>query len=505
MDNESQTEGFDLKDASVEFQNEWSMEGMTFVLFGATGDLAQRKLFPALYNLYLDEKLPETMSIIGLGRRNYSDKVFQEKVEQALYAYSRRTVQSGSLPDFLKKFRYCIFDATEKEAYRQLHELVEKRENELDIPQNRLFYLSVAPRLIDVIASGLYTSGITQGKGWKRLIVEKPFGRNLETARALNQNLRKVFNEDEIYRIDHYLGKPMVQNLRTLVLANPVLGSLLNHEEISNVQITASETVGVESRADYYDQAGAVRDMVQNHLLQLVMMTAIHLPDSLTGNNSGIKKTDIIESLQPILKEHAHRTIVRGQYEPGEIEGAPVAGYREEPGVDELSKNDTYFAARIAIDHPSWKGIPFYIRTGKRMNAKSTQIVIEFENKAMDTRGLQGTSPNLVMLEISPNESISLRINLKDASNNRFNPVWTSLSSNSKDQPEAYELLLYDALRGNSTFFADWQEVELSWNWIQPVLEAFNEDLLPLYFYPAGSRGPIVANELLTADQYKWW
>lgn len=261
----------------------------------------------------------------------------------------------------------------------------------------------------------------------------------------------------------------------------------------------------MESRADYYDQAGAVRDMVQNHLLQLVMMTAIHLPDSLTGNNSGIKKTDIIESLQPILKEHAHRTIVRGQYEPGEIEGAPVAGYREEPGVDELSKNDTYFAARIAIDHPSWKGIPFYIRTGKRMNAKSTQIVIEFENKAMDTRGLQGTSPNLVMLEISPNESISLRINLKDASNNRFNPVWTSLSSNSKDQPEAYELLLYDALRGNSTFFADWQEVELSWNWIQPVLEAFNEDLLPLHFYPAGSRGPIVANELLTADQYKWW
>jgi len=245
--------------------------------------------------------------------------------------------------------------------------------------------------------------------------------------------------------------------------------------------------------------------MVQNHLLQLVMMTAIHLPDSLMENERRIKKTEIMESLQPILKENAHRNIIRGQYEPGEIGGAAVAGYREEPGVGELSKNDTYFAARIAIDHPSWKGIPFYIRTGKRMNAKSTQIVIEFENKAMDSRGLQGASPNLVMLEISPNDSISLRINLKEASSNRFKPVWTNLSTNSEDQPEAYELLLYDALRGNSTFFADWHEVELSWEWIQPVLEAFKEDLLPLHFYPAGSRGPKVADDLLLADQYKWW
>ena len=505
MDNENLTVGFDFEDNLVEFQKDHSMQDMTFMLFGATGDLAQRKIFPALYNLYLDDKLPEKISIIGLGRRNYSDEIFQSKVKEALHAFSRRSTQSESLQSFLEKFRYCIFDATKKDDYHQLRELVEKREKELDIPQNRLFYLSVAPSLINVIATTLYTSGIAQSKGWNRLIVEKPFGQSLETARELNQSLREVFSEDEIYRIDHYLGKPMVQNLKTLILANPILESVMNHKHISNVQITASETIGIENRADYYDKAGAVRDMVQNHLLQLVMMTAIHLPDSLMESKSRIKKTEIIESFQPILKEKAYQNIVRGQYESGEMQGATAAGYREEAGVNDSSKSDTYFAARIAIDHPSWKGIPFFIRTGKRMNEKSTKIVIEFSNETMDSGVLQGASPNLMMIEISPTESISLRLNLKDASSNRFEPVWTKLAINSEGQPEAYELLLYDALCGNSTFFANWKEVELSWEWIQPVLEAFKEDLLPLHYYPAGSKGPEAANELLMADQYKWW
>ncbi|MDQ0429487.1 glucose-6-phosphate 1-dehydrogenase [Planomicrobium stackebrandtii] len=505
MSIESLTEEFNRIDELDESQREWVMQDMTFVLFGATGDLAQRKLFPALYNLYLDNKLPDTISIVGLGRRNYTDGVFQEKIEKSLHTYSRKAVQSATLQEFLEKFRYCIFDATETEAYQQLDELIEKRENELGIPQNRLFYLSVAPGLIDGIASNLHATGVSKSSGWNRLIVEKPFGRDLETARTLNHNLGKVFKEEEIYRIDHYLGKPMVQNLKTLVMANPVLGSLLNHHQISNVQITASETVGIEDRAGYYDKAGAIRDMVQNHLLQLVMMTAVHLPDNLMVNTSRVNKTEIIESLQPIVKEQAHQNIIRGQYESGEIQDSPAAGYREEEGVADLSKNDTYVAARIAIDHPSWRGIPFYIRTGKRMNEKSTQIVIEFENRAMDSEMLKGAAPNLVMVEISPNESISLRVNLKDAASNQFKPVWTNLSTNSEDQPEAYELLLYDALRGNSTFFANWREVELSWEWIQPVLEAFQEDLLPLHFYPAGSKGPRAANELLMADGYKWW
>ncbi|MET1014919.1 MAG: glucose-6-phosphate dehydrogenase [Paenisporosarcina sp.] len=483
------------------------MQDMTFILFGATGDLAQRKLFPALYNLYLDGKIPEIISIVGLGRNTCTNEVFQSKVEKAIRTYSRRAVQTSGLQDFLSKFRYCAFDATEKETYQQLNELIESRENELGIPGNRLFYLSVAPTLVDVITSNLHTSGISQTNGWKRLIVEKPFGNDLASAQQLNKKLSKTFNEEEIYRIDHYLGKPMVQNLETLVLANPALESLLDHNQIANVQITASETVGVEMRADYYDQAGAIRDMVQNHLLQLVMMTALDLPKKITAKEIRAKKIKIIESLRPILKENVYQDVVRGQYESGSILDTPVVGYKDEPGVDSSSKNDTYFAARLYLDHPSWSRIPFYIRTGKRLNQKSTRIVIEFKNKVKESDRLpnEGITPNLLILEISPNESISLRVNMKDPSSNRFNPVCVNFSTNSKGLPEAYELLLFDAMLGNATFFAHWKEVELSWKWIQPILEAFQEDLLPLYSYHAGSTGPEEANQLLLVDQFKWW
>ena len=302
-------------------------------------------------------------------------------MEESLRTHSRRAVQTAGLQDFLAHFRYCAFDATDKKSYRSLHELIENRENELGIPGNRLFYLSVAPQLVDVITSNLNKNGINRTKGWRRLIVEKPFGSDLKSAQQLNKKLSEAFNEVEIYRIDHYLGKPMVQNLESLVYANPALGSLLDLKQIANVQITASETVGVETRAAYYDQAGAIRDMVQNHLLQLVMMTALHLPEKITAKEIGLKKIEVIESLRPISKEDAYQDVIRGQYESGEVLNTPVVGYKEEPGVEAGSKNDTYFAARLYIDNPSWSGIPFYIRTGKRMNKKSTRIVIEFKNK----------------------------------------------------------------------------------------------------------------------------
>lgn len=504
MGNENPSRGIDVKEYLIELE-EWSMQDMTFVLFGATGDLAQRKLFPALYNLYLDGKLPDTISLVGLGRNYFSNEEFQSKVEKALRAYSRRDIQTSGLQGFLTKFRYCAFDATDKESYQRLNELIENREKELDIPENRFFYLSVAPSLVDVITSNLYTSGVSQTKGWKRLIVEKPFGSDLASAQQLNKKLSKTFSEEEIYRIDHYLGKPMVQNLETLVLANPALESLLNHNQIANIQITASETVGVENRADYYDKAGAIRDMVQNHLLQLVMMTALDLPKKITAEEIRVNKMEIMKSIRPILKENVYQNVVRGQYESGEILDTPVVGYKKEHGVESSSKNDTYFAARIYIDNPSWSGIPFYIRTGKRMNQKSTRIVIEFKNKVKESFPIEGITPNLLILEISPDESISLRVNMKDPSSNRFDPVYINFSTNSEGLPEAYELLLFDAMLGNATFFANWKEVELSWKWIQPLLEAYQEDMLPLYPYPAGSLGPKEASQLLLSDQFKWW
>jgi glucose-6-phosphate 1-dehydrogenase len=507
MENESLLDEFNVKNSLIDVQEKRIMEDLTFVLFGATGDLAQRKLFPAMYNLFLEGKLPGSFSVIGLGRREWSNEFFQSKVEESLRSHSRRPVQAAGLQEFLAYFQYCAFDATDENSYRLLHELIENRENELGIPGNRLFYLSVAPQLVEGITSNLNKNGINRTKGWRRLVVEKPFGTDLESAQQLNKKLSEAFNEVEIYRIDHYLGKPMVQNLESLVYANPALGSLLDLKQIANVQITASETVGVETRAAYYDQAGAIRDMVQNHLLQLVMMTALHLPEKITAKEVGLKKIEVIESLRPVSKEDAHRDVVRGQYESGEVLGTPVDGYQQEPGVKVGSNIDTYFAARLYIDNPLWEGIPFYIRTGKRLNKKSTRIVVEFKNKAKEIEVLpdEGIIPNLLILDINPSEGISLRLNIKDPSSNRFEPACINFTTDSDDQSEAYELLLFDAMLGNATFFAHWEEVELSWKWIQPLLEAFEADMLPLHRYTAGSIGPEAANQLLQSQNFSWW
>ncbi len=486
-------------------KKEWLLQDMTFVLFGATGDLAQRKLFPALYNLFIDDKLPDRMSIVGLGRKDSSHEAFQSKVEQALQENSRRPVDAARLPEFLDMFRYCTFDAEQSTSYDGLKSHIEQREQELGIPQNRLFYLSVAPHLIETITAGLHASGTDKLSGWKRLIVEKPFGSSLETARLLNRKLSAVFREEEIYRIDHYLGKPMVQNLNTLMAANPFFESAVSRKQISNIQITASETVGIENRSNYYEQAGAIRDMVQNHLLQLVMVSATLLPNKLMNHDQSVLKTDIMKSLRPITKDQAHHQIVRAQYDRGTVNDVSVNGYTEEAGVQEGSTTDTYVAARLSIDHPSWEGIPFYIRTGKRINQKSTQIVIEFEQNELASQTFQGVSPNLMVLEISPLERVAMRINVKDATSGRFKPVWTDFSTSSDNQPEAYELLLHDALRGNSSFFADWPEVELSWEWVQPIVAAFDEQLLPLHHYPAGSKGPDQADQLLLEQGHNWW
>ncbi|MDN7241983.1 glucose-6-phosphate dehydrogenase [Planococcus sp. N028] len=480
---------------------------MTLVLFGATGDLAQRKLFPALYNLYLDGKLPSAISIIGLGRTNYSDRVFQMNVHASLQEFSRRDVQPENVEEFISKFRYCVLDVFNEESYQGLLNLIQMREQELGIAENRMFYLSVAPDLVEIITSNLQSSKISDTKGWKRLIVEKPFGTDLKTARELNEKLSKVFNEEEIYRIDHYLGKPMVQNLETLKFANPILELLWNHDQIANVQITASETVGIEKRAGYYDQAGAIRDMAQNHLLQLLMMTALDIPENLTAQEVEQEKREVVEALRPISKEEASKHIIRGQYAAGEVLGESVIGYQDEPGVVPASKNDTYFAARLYIENPSWENIPFYIRTGKRLEQKSTRIVIEFKNKWKGNPAFEdeGITPNLLIFEINPNESVSLLVNLKNPSTERYEPTNITFSVNSNIQPESYELLLSDAIEGDKTFFAHWKEVELSWQWIQPILEAFQEDALPLYPYPAGSKGPEAADRLLQEDGFNWW
>lgn len=484
------------------------MDSMTFVLFGATGDLAKRKIYPALFNLYLNQKLPKSFSIIGVGRHNITDSEFQSRVVDSLYTFSRHLINDKSKKEaFAKAFHYCQLDFTNTEGYKKLLELVQQNEKDQNIEENRMFYLSVAPEFFDVIAMNIRDSELGTTKGWKRLIIEKPFGHDVKSAQELNEKLSRAFEEDEIYRIDHYLGKPMVQNLEALAFANPVLQSLWNNRFIANVQITASEIVGVEERAGYYDKAGAIRDMVQNHMLQLLMMTAMHLPKRITANEIRKEKRKVLESLRPLQRDTVGVHVVRGQYGTGEINGSPVAAYKEEPGVDASSQNDTFIAARLWIDNSFWDGVPFYICTGKRMAEKATKIVIEFKNPLKDSypSEMEQIEPNLLTININPNEGVSLRLNSKNPINGEMEPITVDFSASKQDVPEAYELLLFDALVGDSTFFAHWNEVELSWNWVEPILEAFKENRVPLHSYSSGSMGPEAAHQLLEKDGYKWW
>ncbi|PYE51212.1 glucose-6-phosphate dehydrogenase [Paenibacillus barcinonensis] len=484
------------------------MEPTTIVLFGATGDLAKRKIYPALYNLYLERKLPETFSLIGMGRREWSDEFFQAQVEKSLHEFSRRQGDHASIKSFVKAFRYSVLNISHKEDYIKLLHLVEQREAELGIPSNRLFYLSVGPEFFEPIAENIQSSGLGSTQGWKRLVIEKPFGHDLQSARDLNRKLSESFTEEEIYRIDHYLGKPMVQKLETLHQSNPIMKALWNNRYISNVQITANETVGVEERASYYDHVGAVRDMFQNHMLQLLMMMAIQLPYNSTSENVGQKKKHIMESIQPLQKQTVGASIIRGQYAAGSIQGKSVHAYTDEPGVAENTMNDTFIAAKLQIDDFFWRGVPFYIRTGKRMKEKSTRIVIEFKEPSGQGHLIKnnGSKPNLLVIEMSPDQSMTLQLNASDPENKgEFKPVHIDLAPDQGDLAEAYENLIRDALHGDPTFFAHWDEVELSWAWVQPILDAFNENLLPLHLYAAGSYGPAESDAMLEADGHHWW
>lgn len=484
------------------------MEAATFILFGSTGDLAKRKIYPALFNLYLDGKLPTAFSVIGLGRKAVSDAEFQSRIEQSIRSFSRRRVQDeAGLKTFLEAFRYSSLDIPVLGDYSRLLELVKRREAELGIPENRIFYMSVAPEFFGTIAHSIKESGLGAVTGWKRLIIEKPFGRDLATARELNAKLAQSFEEREIFRIDHYLGKPMIQNLEDLEYTNPILQALWTNRYIANVQITASETVGVEERAGYYDHYGAVRDMFQNHMLQILMMLALQLPKHSTADNVAFKKKLVLESLRPLSKEDVRLNVVRGQYTSGVVEGKTVPGYTEEKGIDKASANDTFIAARLWIDNYFWSEVPFYIRTGKRLNEKSTRIVIQFKDPLEKPNGKNvQAAPNLLIIEIGPEAGISFQLNLKEPNQGEgIEPIHIRYSADQKDVPEAYEKLFRDALIGDSTFFAHWDEVEMSWQWVQPILEAFEENLVPLELYPAGSNGPSAAHKLLQQDGYQWW
>lgn len=484
----------------------------TMVLFGATGDLAKRKLYPALFSLFKRGMLPESFSIVGVSRKQLTQADFQQYVLQALQEFGKfQPGDQAHWEPFSSFLNYVSMDLTNEEHYKRLKSTVEQVEISKQLPENRAFYLAIAPRLFGPVSLNLKSSGVLETNGWKRLVIEKPFGHDYYSAKTLNEEIRAVFKEDEIYRIDHYLGKEMVQNIEVIRFANSLFEPLWNNNHIANVQITSSETVGVEDRGSYYENSGALRDMVQNHMLQMVMMIAMEPPSRLVTEAIRDEKVKVLRSLRRFTVDEVKEHVVRGQYVHNQVNGNEVKGYRDEPGVSPNSMTETFFSAELFVDNFRWAGVPFYLRTGKRMAIKSTEIVIEFKNVPKNLYFNQhgNLEPNLLSIRISPFEGIYFKINAKKpGTDGTVSPIAVDFCQNCGtgiNSPEAYERLLHDCLRGDSTYFTRWDEVALAWKFVDPISQAFSENKVHLASYPAGSWGPEESHHLLRKKDFHWW
>jgi glucose-6-phosphate 1-dehydrogenase len=489
------------------------MVGSIFYIFGATGDLAKRKLFPAIYNLYLDGKLDEHFAVVGLARRARLDDEFRSDVKQSIQQFARRKmVDEQKWMQFANHFYYMSLDIHNLSGFETLHELTNQLELTYLTQGNRMFYLALAPELFGEVSYHLKKSKMLETKGWHRLVIEKPFGYDLESAEHLNKQLREVFAEKDIFRIDHYLGKEMVQNIEFVRFANTILEPLWNHKYIANIQFTVSETVGVEDRGASYDQSGALRDMGQNHLMQMLMMMAIEPPVHLNAAGIRNEKMKVLHALR-LHQSHqdVHENVVRAQYAEGHVHGKTLPSYVSEPSVASHSKTETFFASRIFIDNDRWKGVPFYLRTGKRMAAKTTEIVVEFKNipNTIYLAQKHQLSPNLLVIRINPMEGIYLKMNAKQpGSDGVITPIAMDFCQSCQigyNTPEAYERLIFDALRGDSTYFTGWDEVSLAWTYVDRILKVWSENTSDLTQYSVGTWGPVESMELLAKDGFHWW
>lgn len=497
----------------MQIQDSQLAEGAVFYIFGATGDLARRKLFPAIYSLYREGKLGERFAIIGLARRPRTNDEFRHDVRAAIDEFCRYKVQNDEeWNQFSKHFEYKPLDINNVEGFRELKVQTEQIEREFNISGNRLFYLALAPELFGSVSYNLRDGGLLDTKGWTRVVIEKPFGYDLESAKLLNKELRSVFAEEQIYRIDHYLGKEMVQNIEVIRFANAFFEPLWNNKHIANIQISLSETVGVEERGGYYDQAGALRDMAQNHMLQMLTMIAMEPPSRLHPEDIRDEKVKVLRSLRQYnTAEEVHENVVRGQYTAGSLKGKELPGYREEDKVNPASVTETYFAARVFVDNFRWAGVPFYIRTGKRLPVKTTEVVVEF--KGIPDNVYLGQKhklePNLLVIRVNPMEGIYIRINGKSpGAEGGIQPLAMDFCQSCLvgiNTPEAYERLIFDAARGDSTYFTRWDEVSTAWTFTDKIADAWKLSNDDLATYPAGSWGPKRAEELLERDGFRWW
>jgi len=489
------------------------------VIFGATGDLTRRKLLPALYRLSQQGLVPNEFAILCTARQPLGDEEFRAHMKAAITEFGPDdSVDESSWQSFAKRIFYLPGDFSEAELYGKLKSKLEEVDKEFHTEGNRIFYLATAPDFFGVIAKQLGDAGIarpkaaakTKKKSWTRIIVEKPFGRDLESARALNKTLAAVFDESQIYRIDHYLGKETVQNLLVFRFANSIFEPLWNRQYIDHIQITNAETLGVEGRGAYYEKAGALRDMIQNHVFQVTSLIAMEPPASLSANGVRDEKFKAMQSVRPLPADQIDEFAVRGQYGPGTVLGDTVPGYRQEPGVDPNSSTETFAALKLYLDNWRWAGVPFYIRSGKRLQKHVTEIAIQFKEvpHRLFTDSDSPLQPNVLVIRIQPNEGISLRFAAKLPGQalriRSVNMDFRYGSSFGVKPPEAYERLRLDCMRGDSTLYARRDMVERGWEIVTPILEAWKKPAPDFPNYEAGSWGPQASFELIERDGREW-
>jgi glucose-6-phosphate 1-dehydrogenase len=483
------------------------------VIFGATGDLTHRKLIPALYNLAADGELPPAVAVVGFARRPKADEQFRNELGETTKQFSRQEVRD----DIWKTFSHSIFyhqsEFGDESGYQSLAKRLNQIDEERGTRGNRLFYFAAGPEQFETILKNLKTAGLNKAKegSWARVIIEKPFGRDLASAQELNRVVSNSFSEDQTYRIDHFLGKETAQNILVLRFANAIFEPIWNARYIDHIQITAAETLGVEGRAGYYETAGALRDMVQNHLLQLLCLVAMEAPTDLSADSIRDEKVKVVRSLHRYRPDEIAKWVVRGQYTAGAINAEPVPAYREEERVNPNSETETYVALRLLLDTWRWSEVPIYLRVGKRLPKSATEISVHFKKAPMVlfNRDSIEHDQNVLVIRIQPDEGISLRMMAKiPGTSLRIEPVKMDFhygTSFGKASPEAYERLLLDAMSGDATLFARRDEVEDAWAFIDTIENAWSgKDAPPLTFYPAGSWGPEEADELLTRDGREW-
>ena len=490
-------------------------EPCAMVIFGATGDLTHRKLLPALYNLALEHPLPAGFSVVGFARRPYTDEQFQQQAMESINEYSRqKPVNPQVWESFASGIRYLQSDFHDPKGYEKLSMLLSKLDAERGTGGNRIFYLSTPPSQYPEIIQNLGAAGLNRSrKGWTRIIIEKPFGHDLASAKELNRQVAKVFKEEQVYRIDHYLGKETVQNILVFRLSNGIFEPVWNRRYVDHVQITVAENIGLEGRGGYYEESGAIRDMVQNHVLQLLSLVAMEPPIAFDANAIRDEKVKVLHALQPMNGHEAVTNIIRGQYGPGWVNGHEVVGYREEPGVSRISRTETYVAMKVFIDSWRWAGVPFYLRTGKHLPKRVSEIAIQFKQAPLmlfkRSEAYGQVEPNVLTLRIQPDEGISLKFGAKvpgtEMQIRSVNMDFFYQSSFFREQPEAYERLLLDCMLGDSTLFTRHDEVEAAWSFIQGILDEWKiEPAEVIQTYESGSWGPQVADEFIWRDGRRW-